>query len=81
MAHGESAAKLLDHMPEKGAEAVDVRGKKGRLSTHTEGGTHMIVWELRDGPAVKVFISPDYAKEIDGVAELKKIAEGIRETK
>ncbi|MGN9841258.1 hypothetical protein ACTMTI_24330 [Nonomuraea sp. H19] len=44
---------------------MDVRGVKACLGTIDAGGTLAIVWQLRNGPAVKVFISPDYAKEVE----------------
>ncbi|MFI7127752.1 PASTA domain-containing protein [Nonomuraea sp. NPDC050153] len=85
-----AAKSALTRFPEDGAESVDVGGEKARLATLSEGGeivpdgseegTLTIAWKLRDGLAVEVCLSPDYVKDVDGRAEAKKIAEGIRAT-
>ncbi|MER6945365.1 PASTA domain-containing protein [Nonomuraea sp. NPDC000554] len=86
VAHGASADALYNFMPELQVEIVDIGGRPARLSKHgdsaVDGGpsTPTIIWKLRDDLAVEVFINPEYAKEIDGLSELKKIAEGIRAT-
>ncbi|MEV4019208.1 PASTA domain-containing protein [Nonomuraea angiospora] len=83
------AAKAIARFPKAGAETVDVGGAKAGLATLGEGGeiasdgsegTLTVAWKLRDGLAVKVCLSPDYVKEVDGPAEAKKIAKGIRAT-
>ncbi|MEV4582656.1 PASTA domain-containing protein [Nonomuraea jabiensis] len=83
------AAKAIARFPKAGADTVDVGGAKARLATLGEGGeiasdgsegTLTVAWKLRDGLAVKVCLSPDYVKEVDGPAEAKKIAKGIRAT-
>lgn len=88
---GKAAREAAAKFPEKGAESVDVGGRQawlasvldsGEVVPHgTVGGLLTIGWELRDGLAVEVCMSPDYAKEVDGAAELKKIAEQVRATK
>ncbi|MEV0596796.1 PASTA domain-containing protein [Nonomuraea cavernae] len=66
---------------------VDIGGKKGYLTSVTEGGESMqeaaddttltIGWIPRAGLAVEVYLSPGYAGRVDGPAELRKVAEGI----
>ncbi|MEU6720916.1 PASTA domain-containing protein [Nonomuraea sp. NPDC046802] len=87
----EAAKRVYDRFPADGSETVDIGDKKARLATLSDSGEVMphgtptsaltIAWELSDGLAVKVFFSPGYAKELDGPAELKKIAEGIKAIK
>ncbi|MEV0622501.1 PASTA domain-containing protein [Nonomuraea sp. NPDC050404] len=86
VAHGSSADRLYDFEFKPAAETVDIGGRPARLSRDGESGpagvsTPTIIWKLRDDLAVEVCLSPDYAKEIDAIGELKKIAEGIRATK
>ncbi|GAA1690553.1 hypothetical protein GCM10009733_103410 [Nonomuraea maheshkhaliensis] len=87
VAHGPSADALYNFMPELQVEIVDIGGRPARLSKDGDSGaaggpsTPTIIWKLRDDVAVEVFISPGYAKEIDGLSELKKIAEGVRAIK
>jgi hypothetical protein len=79
--------KLSQFAGRKGVDMVDIGGKRAYLANLTEGSdvaaegetgtTPTIGWTLRDGLSVEVFLSPDYAKKIDGSTELKKIAEGI----
>ncbi|MET7337190.1 PASTA domain-containing protein [Nonomuraea sp. NPDC005650] len=85
-----AAKSAVARFPKDGAEVVDLGGGlKARLATLGEGGeivpdgadgTLTIAWKLRDGLAVEVCLSPDYVKDVDGPAEAKKIAEGIRAT-
>ncbi|MET9248303.1 PASTA domain-containing protein [Nonomuraea sp. NPDC003709] len=83
---GEAAKSAMARFPKAGAETVDIGGTKARLATLGEGGevvsegTLTIAWKLRDGLVVEVCFSPDYAKDVDGPTEAKKIAEGIRAT-
>ncbi|MBB5776987.1 PASTA domain-containing protein [Nonomuraea jabiensis] len=86
---GQAAKDALTRFPKDGAEIVDVGGRKARLATLGEGGeivsdssqgTLTIAWKLRDGLVVEVCLSPDYVKDVDGPAEARKIAEGIRAT-
>ncbi|WP_188196996.1 PASTA domain-containing protein [Nonomuraea sp. SYSU D8015] len=91
VAHGESAPQLLATMPGKGATVVDVGGRKAKLAylyrddeivpIGSDSGTPTIVWEPRDGLAVQIRMERHYAQKVDAVAELKKIAEGIRATR
>ncbi|MEV0383236.1 PASTA domain-containing protein [Nonomuraea sp. NPDC050643] len=88
---GEATEQLFANFPKKDAEAFDAGGRQAWLATlseggeavahGSEGGTLTILLELRDGLAVEVCVSPDYAKEVDGAVELKKIAEGVRAIK
>ncbi|MFI7222697.1 PASTA domain-containing protein [Nonomuraea angiospora] len=86
---GEAAKSALARFPKAGAETVDLGDRKARLAMLGEGGEIMtdgsegtltISWKLRDGLAVEVCFSPDYVKDVDGPAEARKIAEGIRAT-
>ncbi|SEH00286.1 PASTA domain-containing protein [Nonomuraea solani] len=87
--HGKNPESTLG-VPEQGSEAVDVGGRQARLATvtdggeivpdGTEGGTLTISWQLRDDLFVEVCLSPDLADEVDGKAELKRIAEGVSAT-
>ncbi|MEV1248851.1 PASTA domain-containing protein [Nonomuraea sp. NPDC049750] len=84
-------AQQLATYSKDGAEILDIAGKRAYLAKITEGGevdsgpgdstTSTIGWTLREGLAVEVYISPDYAKKVDAAAELKKIAEGIEPVK
>ncbi|GAA3675897.1 hypothetical protein GCM10022224_045120 [Nonomuraea antimicrobica] len=84
VAHGASADALYTFAPEHRDENVDIGGRPARLSpggdSAVDGGpsTPTITWKIRDDLAVKVFISPKYAEEVDGPGELKKIAKGVR---
>ncbi|MFC5825352.1 PASTA domain-containing protein [Nonomuraea insulae] len=88
---GKAARQAAAKFPEQGAESVDIGGRPAWLASvldggeavphGTEGSLLTIGWVLRDDLAVEVCLSPDYAKEVDGAAELKRIAEGIRATK
>ncbi|MER6511631.1 PASTA domain-containing protein [Nonomuraea sp. NPDC001636] len=84
VAHGASADALYDFRPEPRAETVDLDGRPARLSKEGDSGaaggpvTPAVTWKLRKDLAVKVLIGPEYAKEIDAMSELRKIAKGVR---
>ncbi|WP_219463031.1 PASTA domain-containing protein [Nonomuraea rhizosphaerae] len=81
------AERLARYDDGSGVDKVDIDGRPAYLGYFTDGGetagegdtgaTATIGWTLRDGLAVEVFLSPDYAKKADVSAELEKIAEGI----
>ncbi|GAA3244432.1 PASTA domain-containing protein [Nonomuraea helvata] len=84
---GEAAKGRYIDVP-KGAEIVDVNGKKAWLANLSEAGevepfftdksTLTMAWKLRDGLAVRLTVSPDYEMAVGNHSELKKIARGIR---
>ncbi|MGW2221640.1 PASTA domain-containing protein [Nonomuraea sp. NPDC001684] len=84
VAHDASANVLYDFRPEPRTETVDLDGRPARLSRDGDSGaaggpvTPSVTWKLRKDLAVKVLIGPEYAKEIDAMSELRKIAKGIR---
>ncbi|MFI7416657.1 PASTA domain-containing protein [Nonomuraea sp. NPDC049684] len=84
VALGASADALYDFLPESRAETVDLGGHPARLSKDGDSGaaggpiTPAVAWKLREDLAVKVLIGPEYAKEIDAMGELWKIAKGVR---
>ncbi|MFF0862233.1 hypothetical protein ACFYUV_10810 [Nonomuraea sp. NPDC003560] len=63
---------------------MDLDGRPARLSKDGDSGaaggpsTPTVTWKLRKDLAVKVLIGPEYAKEIDAMSELRKIAKGVR---
>ncbi|MEV0144625.1 MULTISPECIES: PASTA domain-containing protein [unclassified Nonomuraea] len=71
--------------------SVEVGGREGYLAHLTEGGevaqkaaddtTATVGFFVRDRLAVEAYISPVYAKKVDALAELKKIAEAIEPAK
>ncbi|MCG5217115.1 PASTA domain-containing protein [Streptosporangium sp. KLBMP 9127] len=77
----------------QGAEPIDIRGKEaylvsvgeavGELANDEntppgEGSTRTLIWVVNPDLAIELMMSPDYAKRIDGDAELKKVAEALR---
>ncbi|WP_433437310.1 PASTA domain-containing protein [Nonomuraea sp. CA-141351] len=87
---GEAAKGRYVESP-KGAEIVDVNGKKAWLANLGEAGevepfftdksTLTMAWKLRDDLAVRLTVSPDYEMAVGNHSELKKIAKGIRAIK
>ncbi|NUW45700.1 PASTA domain-containing protein [Nonomuraea rhodomycinica] len=82
---GEAAKRVrsrMDTLP-----SVAIGDREGYLANLTDGGevvkeprddaTATIGFLVSDEMAVEVCISPKYAKQVDAMAELKKIAEGI----
>ncbi len=86
---GEAARQAVEKFPGQGeAERVDVGGRRAWLATVADGGEVVprgterglltIGWEVRDDLVVQVCIEAGYSEEIDGEAELRRIAEGVR---
>ncbi|GGT05347.1 PASTA domain-containing protein [Nonomuraea spiralis] len=84
VAHGASADVLYDFRPERQTKTADLGGRPARLSGDGDSGaaggpvTPTVTWKLRKDLAVKLLIGPEYAKEIDAMSELRKIAKGVR---
>ncbi|MEV5895851.1 PASTA domain-containing protein [Nonomuraea fuscirosea] len=85
---GEAARQAVAKFPGQEAERVDVGGRRAWLATVADGGEVVprgterglltIGWEVRDGLVVQVCLETGYSEEIDGEAELRRIAEGVR---